>query len=558
MTKKKLLLIFPRDSAITYGDMRHVAHITGRGGGVLNAGLATIAALTPKEHFDITIVDEHLTNIDFDGPWDLVGMTGFPTQLQRAREIGMAFQKRGKLVVAGGSSVSVSSERWRSFCDVLFVGLAEHTWPAFLRDYLAGAHADRYEEKSLLDFADTPVPDYSGFDPDILGAYYVGLVQTSRGCPFDCEFCDAIIYLGRKMRYKPVTTVVAELEQIAAMGIRFVYLADDNFSAGRKRAKEILRALIAFNRGRRQPISFFTALSIDAANDDEFLELSAAANMLRVFVGLETPNEDSLRETNKHQNVKNDMLDSVRRFQEHGIQVVSGSMVGFDHDGLDIFRRQVRFFASAGVPSVQVYPIQAPDGTPLKTRLVKEGRYVDWDRSVVDPGFRMNNFNTFTVIPKGMSVDELRQGTYWMIWKLYELDEITERLRVFFDAFECSPKKARLGIPKPGFDPQNIGLLFRLARHMLTRATANERRTLMTVIGLARRSSHPQAIVFALGAFLLALNVRAMMREEVPGIEQVRYPERPQKAADARASGAEPATRRGAPMAPADARTPAA
>ena len=303
--KKTILLIFPKNNSRTYDDISGDSKfLMKKPGGMVNVSLATVAALTPAE-FAVRIVDENIESIDYNEPYDLVGITGYSTQLHRAHEIAAEFSKRGVLVVCGGPSVSLSPERWRPFADVLIIGEAERIWPQFLTDYLLDSYQREYRETERFDLSISPIPDYGGYSRKSLKKYMMGIVQTSRGCPFDCEFCDVTVYVGRKMRYKPIENVIEEVAQLYKMRkSRFIFLADDNFSAGRSRAKKILIALRDWNWKQRKPVSFITQVSIDAAGDDEFLELAAEAGLTRVFIGIETPNISSLRESNKKQNIE--------------------------------------------------------------------------------------------------------------------------------------------------------------------------------------------------------------------------------------------------------------
>lgn len=314
--KIKLLLIYPKNVAIDYNDYKFIEQFTRKKGGALNAGLGVIAALTPPE-FDVKIIDENFENIDFDEHCDIVGITGFPTQIARAGIIAEEFRRRGAIIVCGGASVSISWERWKPFSDVLIKGEGERIWPQFINDYLAGYYKDEYCEVERFDLTNSLIPDYSSITQAILNHYMCGIVQTSRGCPFDCEFCSVIIYSGRKMRYKTVDNVIQEVEQLYTMGIRFVFLADDNFSANKKISKDILRALRNLNKTKKVPITFTTQLSIDIASDTEFLELAVAAGLKNVLIGLETPNVESLKETGKFQNLKNNPIEEVKKFLEH-------------------------------------------------------------------------------------------------------------------------------------------------------------------------------------------------------------------------------------------------
>jgi radical SAM superfamily enzyme YgiQ (UPF0313 family) len=491
--KKQLLLIFPRSIHINYIAIQgEVSYLTNKRGGSPPLSLATLAALTPPE-FEVTIIDENIRSIDFDGSWDLVGITSHLPQLQRAQEIAAEFSKRGVLVVCGGSSVSNGPERWQKIADVLIIGEAERTWPQFLQDFLAGAHKPVYREEEWIDLSISPVPDFRPYSSESLKQYMWGAVQTSRGCPFNCEFCDVVVYMGHKMRHKPIAHVILEIEQLQRLGLgRFIFLADDNFYTGGEYTIELLATLRDWNRRQKRPVSFVTQLSINAAGDDRFLELAAAAGLTTVVVGIETPNKSSLQEMRKFQNIRPDILGDIESFHAHGILVVAGCMVGFDHDGPDIFKIQSEFHKKSGIPNVQVYPLQAFDGTPLKERMIREGRYIYLEKLIKRQAKGTNMLVVNTIVPKQMTVEQFQEGVLWLLQDLYSPDHFVARLGVFFEHFERSAKKEKLEILKPYVDRQTLAMLFRVIKYLVFRADAGERKAFWKMLGLARRSSHPQ------------------------------------------------------------------
>ena len=201
-------------------------------------------------------------------------------------------------------------------------------------------------------------------------------MQTSRGCPFECEFCDVIVYLGRRQRHKQPARVVDELEQLYQAGYRSVFLSDDNFTANRRRAAEIMAAVGDWNRSKPQPVALYTQLSIDVTRDQDLplLDLCAEAGLKQAFVGIETPNPDALREVHKRQNLRSDLIDDVHRIQRRGIMVQAGMITGFDSDTLESFGLMYEFLQAAGIPMVLLAMLNALDGTPLQQRLADEGR----------------------------------------------------------------------------------------------------------------------------------------------------------------------------------------
>jgi len=477
--------------------------------GLLNLALPTIAALTPG-HWTVRIVDENVEPLPAGLTPDLVGITGYHTQVPAARAVAERFRSQGIPVVCGGPSATISPERWRSFSDVLILGEAEHTWREFLADFEAGRHRDEYRATERPPLADSPLPDYTGFSPRTVSSHFAGIVQTSRGCPHNCEFCDVIVYLGRRMRHKPVDAVVAEVEQLKTMGFPTIVLADDNFSGNRPRARKLLEALREWNGQQRSPIVFFTQLAIDVAEDDDFLRLAAEAGLTRVLVGIESPNPDSLREAGKSTNLGKDLVAAVRRFHEHGIVVISTAIVGFDHDTKDAFDQQFEYHMDAGIITPQVYPLQAPDGTPLKARLEKEGRYLD-DSNPGLPPEQVNLYNTLTIEPANMTVEELRDGLLDLLARLYEPENLVHRVGRYFAQFEGSPVRKQLSIPRPGLNASGLFTLGKLVRYAALTAPRQERRALKELVKQVRRSSHPQAALIAASAFLMMKNVHGIV-----------------------------------------------
>ncbi len=523
--KKKILLVNPENFSLSYGDVRFVRFLTKKSGGILNATLPTIAALTPDE-FEVDVVDEKLESINFAEKYDIVGISAIVTQFGRAIEIAKEFSKRGSLVVCGGSSVSLSPERWRPYADVLIIGEAERIWPQFLADYLSGHHKKEYHETERFDLAVSPVPDYSHIPKHILNQYTMGIVQTSRGCPYNCEFCDVINYVGRKMRYKSIDTVMAEIEQLKSFGIPFIFLADDNFSAGREKATKILQAIQKWNRAQKEPITFSTQLSIDTARDKNFLKLAAESGLLRVVVGIESPNVESLKEARKYHNLQNDMIEDLKAFHEHGIMVLGTTIVGFDHDDLNIFQQHLDFHKHTGIPNIQVYPLQAPDGSALRERMIQEGRYRDWQTQPNEITKKRNNFSMFTIVPQNMTTEQLRQGTLWLLKKLYENDNFFERYKTFFDHFEASQVKSEIRFLKKSLNMHKSLVLLKFIKYFILKATREERIAILRFFRYAGKSTHPEKLIIPVFSFIMLKNTQEMLKILDPNIDNITYPQR--------------------------------
>jgi radical SAM superfamily enzyme YgiQ (UPF0313 family) len=416
-------------------------------------------------------------------------------------------------------------DRWRPFADVMIIGEAERTWPQFLRDYLSGTYKKEYCEKEEIDLSASPVPDFSGVPGRIMRRYLWGIVQASRGCPYKCEFCSVHGYVGNKMRYKPVSNIIREVEQLFKIGsFRFILIADDNFLGNKKKAKEILDALGEWNSKKHYPVTFIAQVSIDAAQDEEFLELAVKAGLTRFSVGVETPNLKSLEETKKIQNLRTNVLEDIKKIHQHGIMVHGGCIVGFDNDDLSIFRQQFDFFNESGIPSIQVMPLHAPDGSPLMKRMIKEGRYIDWEQATKANPDKVNSLNTFTIVPKQMTHEQLYNGLCWLFKNLYKPDNYIYRLRTFFRNFEQSPKKDKLGISRIPVNLQAIGMTIRFLKFILTKATGEQRKIFREMYDCTKESSHPHKLYFLTSAFLSLLNTHNILRKSFPSIDTVEYP----------------------------------
>ncbi len=380
-----------------------------------NLALPTLAALVPPG-IDVVFVDEEVDEVPLDEDWDMVALTGYISQAPRLVELAHEFGSRGALVAIGGPYASLSPASVRSHCDVLFVGEAERTWPAFLADWQAGSWLPEYRADAMVDIDESPLPAIEVLRP---GAYWIGVVQTSRGCPYACEFCDVIVYLGRRQRHKRPERVVQELARFHAAGYRAVFLSDDNLTAHPARAAEIMEAVRDWNRSLAEPLYLATQLSIEVVLHPELLALLADAGLRHAFVGLETPSPEALREARKPQNLRSDLVEGVHTLHRHGIMVNGGIICGFDADTVDTFALLSDFVQEAGFPMVNLNMLRAPEGTPLEARLRAEGR-------LRGDHVELGAFDT-NVIPAGMTGEELRAGTAWLANRLYAPGPLLDR-----------------------------------------------------------------------------------------------------------------------------------
>jgi hypothetical protein len=401
-----------------FGGEVFAAHGFRPGTMVADLTLPTLAALVPND-FEIRLCDEIVSPIDFDTPADFVAITGKVTQYARMTAIASEFRRRGKIVLLGGPYASLAPERLRPHCDILVRGEAEDICEQLFADIREAHWKDEYVG-GRPDLGRSPVPRWDLYPNE---RAVTATVQTSRGCPFECEFCDVIQYLGRTQRHKSVGQVLAELDEVYRQGYRGVLLADDNFTVWRARAKELLAALRDWNDHQLDgEVQFSTQLSIDAAEDEELLRMCADAGLTYVFIGLETVNTESLRQAKKRQNLRRDPVDQVGRFLAHGIGVMGGLVTGFDADGLDIFPRQFEFGMATRIPMLLAGALVAPEATPLHARMASEGRLLDDGAEVAGMPWTTN------IIPRQMTRAQLLAGMRWLCNRLYDPAAFAQRL----------------------------------------------------------------------------------------------------------------------------------
>ncbi|MGI9356953.1 MAG: B12-binding domain-containing radical SAM protein, partial [Rhizobiaceae bacterium] len=292
----------------------------------------------------------------------------------RMFEILKDVRSRGGFTVVGGAMATVETDKFDGLVDVIFVGEADETWPQFLREWEKGCHANRYQQTQKSDLTKLPLRRV-----DLLKAqhYMFGSMQITRGCPFTCEFCDIIITFGRKPRLKTSEQVLAELESFVEAGLGIIFIVDDNLIGNKKAIKPIIRDIIHWQEERAYPLVLFTEASLDLAEDEELMELMGQANFQSVFVGIESPNEESLVETKKLQNVRpkaGTILERVHRIQQNGLEVWCGMILGFDTDNPSVFHAMPQFLKDARIANALIGLLFAIPTTPLYDRIKEEGR----------------------------------------------------------------------------------------------------------------------------------------------------------------------------------------
>ena len=416
-----IVLINPRFDA-SYWGLEHALPMIGKRANLPTACLPLLAALTPAEH-EVRLIDENVEEIDFDSlqTADIVGLTGMSVQRRRMGEILRELKARGLFCVVGGPWVTVQEDAFSGLADAIFIGEAEEAWPRFLQEWEAGTHAARYEQTERTDMTLVPVPRYDLLD---MRHYLFGSVQFSRGCPFQCEFCDIIVTFGRRPRLKTAAQVLSELDALRAQGMEIAFVVDDNLIGNKAAIKEVLQEVVGWQQRHGFPLTLFAEASIDLADDPELMQLMTEANFTSVFVGIETPNEAALRETKKFQNVRagGSLVEKVQRIQAAGLEVWCGLIVGFDSDDCTIFDRQLEFIEASRISHAMMGMLSAIPKTPLHDRLAREGRLV-----TAEP----LRFGT-NVVPLGMSQEDLRDGYIRLQQSLHDPDAYFDRLERLF------------------------------------------------------------------------------------------------------------------------------
>jgi radical SAM superfamily enzyme YgiQ (UPF0313 family) len=412
----RVLLINP-EFPDTYWSFRHALPFEGKRSVFPPLGLLTVSGLLPQ-NFERRLVDlniEPLKNSQIE--WaDMVFITGMLAQKKSLHEIVDRCRKRGKRIVLGGPYVTSTIEEL-PYADHIFQGEAETTLPQFFKDLASGAAKRTYKAPERPPMSITPIADFGLAN---MKKYSCMSVQYSRGCPFSCEFCDIIEIYGRVPRTKSNQKILAEFDALWRLGWRGpLFIVDDNFIGNKKNVRQLLPALIEWQKKHGYPFSLLTEASVNLADDDDLLVAMKDAGFRRVFLGIETPVEESLKEAQKPQN-RGNLLTSVRKIQNHGMEVMAGFIVGFDNDPEDIFERQIEFIRESAIPLAMVGMLNALPDTQLWKRLEKEGRLLGDDAS------GNNTVATLNFIPK-MDVEKLVAGYQQIMRTIYKPSEYYRR-----------------------------------------------------------------------------------------------------------------------------------
>ncbi len=416
MRTMKVLLVNP-EFPDTYWSFRHALPFEGKQCVFPPLGLMTVSALLPKS-YERRLVDLNVESLKTSQiEWaDMVFITGMLAQKKSLHEVVERCRKLGKRIVLGGPYVTSTIEEL-PHADHIFQGEAETTLPEFFEDLERGTAKRTYKAPERPPMSITPVADFGIVN---MKKYSCMSVQYSRGCPFSCEFCDIIEIYGRIPRTKSNQKILAEFDALNRLGWRGpLFIVDDNFIGNKKNVRLLLPALIEWQKKHGYPFSLLTEASVNLADDDDLLAAMREAGFRRVFLGIETPVEESLKEAQKPQN-RGNLLNAVRKIQSYGMEVMAGFIVGFDNDPDDIFERQIEFIRESAIPLAMVGMLNALPDTQLWKRLEKEGRLLG------DDATGNNTIATVNFIPK-MDVDTLIAGYQRIMRTIYKPSEYYRR-----------------------------------------------------------------------------------------------------------------------------------
>ncbi|MDD5661523.1 MAG: radical SAM protein [Candidatus Omnitrophica bacterium] len=394
--------------------------------------LPTLAALTPKD-VQVEIIDENIELIDFEKKVDLVGITFNISGVIRAYEIADEFRKRGSKVILGGIYASMLSEEASLHADSIVIGEAEEVWPIIINDFAGNKLQKIYRAKTNPDLSNSPIPRW-----DLVKSkfYHYHSLQTTRGCPFNCDYCSVTWFFGGKYRHKPVEKIVDEIKFIRSIDKnKMIFFVDDNIVASPTYAKSLFKALIPLK------IKWYSQAPINIAYNDELLDLMHESGCRELFIGFESLSQESLNALGKGKvNKAADYIEAVRRIYSHGISIFGSFMFGGDYDDDSIFKRTTDFINKVNMPFALLNILVPPPGTRLFKRLEKEGRILhrNWE-------YYTGEFVCF--VPRLMPPEKLQQGFIASLKEIYNYDSLYLRLTLWWTMIRQG-KKSRGGLKK--------------------------------------------------------------------------------------------------------------
>lgn len=439
----RVLLLYPLFPK-SFWSFDRALELIGRKVSLPPLGMITVAAILPQT-WEFRLVDRNVREeTEQDWAWaDLVIISGMIVQKPDMLHLIGEAKRRGKLVAVGGPYVtSVPDAAQEAGADFLVLDEGEITLPLLVAALERGETSGIFSAKGEKpDVTSTPIPRFDLLD---LNSYNEMSVQFSRGCPFQCEFCDIIVLYGRKPRTKTPAQLIAELQRLYDLGWRrSVFMVDDNFIGNKRNVKLLLRELGPWMAEHQYPFRLATEASVDLAQDDELLALMVAANFTSVFLGIETPDTDSLALTHKFQNTRNSLVESVRKINSAGLSVMAGFILGFDDEKPGAGDRIIDFVEATAIPKAMFGLLQALPNTALWQRLQKEGRLLEAKQETEGHQMTLTNFVPTRPLP------ELAREYVSCFWELYEPRRYLSRVYRHFMAMKPAPHKAPFRMLEP-------------------------------------------------------------------------------------------------------------
>lgn len=426
-----ILLLYPKFPD-TFWSFKHALKFIAKKSANIPLGIITVASLLPKE-WDKKLIDLNVTKLkESHILWaDYVFISGLSVQKESVKEIIKLCKQHKKKIVAGGPLFTEEHEKYAEI-DYLVLNEAEITLVPFIEDLINGTPQKIYRSDKFADLKQSPIPDYALLN---LKKYATAGIQYSRGCPYDCEFCDITALFGHKFRTKSTSQVVNELEALKALGWKGnVFFVDDNFIGNKHQLKNsLLPAMIRWGKQNHYQFVYTTEASIELSDDAELMKLMVDAGFATVFVGIETPEDNSLKECNKVHNFKRDLMKSVRVIQQSGMEVTAGFIVGFDNDTPNTFQKQIDFIQKSGIITAMVGLLNAPRLSKLYNRLNNEGR-ITGAASGDNTDYSIN-------FEPAMGKEDLFKGYKRIVSEIYNSKSFYQRARSFLKHYDPPHKE---------------------------------------------------------------------------------------------------------------------
>ena len=385
------------------------------GSGIPSLSLATVAALTPAGH-DVEIIYDEKGPINYDAPVDIVGMTGMTPVSKRAYQIAAEYKKRGVHTVMGGIHATMCPEEAAEHFDSVVVGEGEGAWQRLLADYEKGSLQKYYKNDGLIDLeTESPVPRLDYYKGK--GFFLPNIIQTTRGCPHNCEFCTVTQFFGRSYRHKSHAQIVKEIEAMDRDRFRGneVFFCDDNIVANRKFLMRMCDDITPFK------LNWYAQSTAAVTDDDEVLKKLEQSGCKVLFVGFDSLNQDSLEGIDKGHNIVEKYATTVKKLHDHGISIHGSFMFGFDHDDLDVFSKFLDFGMKVKLDAAFLTVVTPFPGTRIHERMKEDGRIFDFDWEHYD-------ISTVVYKPTKLSVKDLQEGYWWMFREFHTFPNIFKRL----------------------------------------------------------------------------------------------------------------------------------